>query len=266
MRLFDPVFRYISRRVSAFLEKPLRGYQPFTPSDPETLRKVLQPGDVLLVEGNRRMSAAIKYLTQSTWSHAALFVGDAAPPAEPGGERCMLVEADVKEGVVAVPLSKYAEFNTRICRAVGLTSADRAKVIAYAVGRIGNTYDMRNVFDLLRYLLPTPPVPVRYRRRMLALGAGDPTRAICSTMIAQAFHEVPYPILPLTSTQDDPTPRITSSYSRNEIMHIRHYSLFVPRDFDVSPFFRIVKPTIEGGFDYRSLVWADEEKPEKAGG
>ena len=32
--------------------------------------------------------------------------------------------------------------------------------------------------------------------RMIALGSGDPTRAICSTMIAQAFGLVHYPILP----------------------------------------------------------------------
>jgi hypothetical protein len=38
-------------------------------------------------------------------------------------------------------------------------------------------------------------------------------------------------------------------------MHIRHHSLFVPRDFDVSPYFRIIKPTIETRFDFRTLKW-----------
>jgi hypothetical protein len=41
----------------------------------------------------------------------------------------------------------------------------------------------------------------------------------------------------------------------DEIMHIRHHSLFVPRDFDVSPYFRIIKPTIETRFDFRTLKW-----------
>ncbi len=50
-----------------------------------TLRK----GDVLLVEGTSRFSSAIKYLTQSTWSHAALYIGDhLGPPAEAGSARC----------------------------------------------------------------------------------------------------------------------------------------------------------------------------------
>jgi hypothetical protein len=35
----------------------------------------------------------------------------------------------------------------------------------------------------------------------------------------------------------------------------------MPRDFDISPYFEIVKPTIVRGFDYLSLHWADKQKP-----
>ena len=98
-----------------------------------------------------------------------------------------------------MPLSKYRNFKTRICRPVGLTDAEKKQVICFAAARIGRKYDTRHVFDLARYLCPTPPVPVRWRRRMIALGSGDPTRTICSTLIAQAFHSVPYPILPRTN-------------------------------------------------------------------
>ena len=88
---------------------------------------------------------------------------------------------------------------------------------------------------------------------MIAFGSGDPTRAICSTPIAQAFQAVHYPVLPTTeyraaATEDCPG-------CLDEIVHIRHHSLFVPRDFDVSPYFRIIKPTIEGEFDFRTLKW-----------
>jgi hypothetical protein len=58
------------------------------------------------------------------------------------------------------------------------------------VDRIGLEYDMRNIIGLLRYLIPTPPVPTRWRRRMIALGSGEPTWAICSTLIAQAFQSI----------------------------------------------------------------------------
>jgi hypothetical protein len=125
-------------------------------------------------------------------------------------------------------------------------------------GRIGLHYDMKNVFDLMRYLLPTPPVPVRFRRRMIALGSGDPTRAICSTLIAQAFQQVRYPILPRIESIKKRDQGGRSSYSRSEILHIRHFSLFTPRDFDLSPFFAVIKPTIHFGFDYRKLVWNDD--------
>ena len=43
--------------------------------------------------------------------------------------------------------------------------------------------------------------------------------------------------------------------ARREILHIRHHSLYVPRDFDVSPFFEIVKPRLAQGFDHRALEW-----------
>lgn len=66
----------------------------------------LRPGDVLLIEGNTRISAAIKYLTQSTWSHAALFVGDALGPLAPGEEPATLIEADMRDGVRAIPLNR----------------------------------------------------------------------------------------------------------------------------------------------------------------
>ena len=43
-----------------------------------------------------------------------------------------------------------------------------------------------------------------------------------------------------------------------ELYHIRHHSLYTPRDFDVSPYFQIVKPTIERTFDYREMPWRDD--------
>src|SRR6516165_5282094 len=72
----------IGKWIASYLQKEVPGYEPFTPSDPDHLRGVMEPGDVLLVEGNNRVSGIIKYLTQSTWSHAALFVGPIDGAAE----------------------------------------------------------------------------------------------------------------------------------------------------------------------------------------
>ncbi|VAW16415.1 FIG00792170: hypothetical protein [hydrothermal vent metagenome] len=245
---------WLARVLSREIDKPPDiGY-----SDPEALAAALRPGDVLLIEGRQRLSTAIKYLTQSTWSHSALFAGDALPPPKVGGEGPQLIEVNLGEGCVVSPLSKYRYTNARICRPVGLSDKDRDAVVGFMAERIGYAYDMKNIVDLARYLLPTPPVPVRFRRRMLALGSGDPTRAICSTMIAQAFQSVRYPILPVVMRDGERQPQ-ASGYSKRDILHIRHHSLFVPRDFDLSPYFSVVKPTVENGFDYRDLNWAAPE-------
>ena len=236
--------RYLSRSRDT-------GIHPAT-SPPDLVQAALRPGDVLLVEGTSRLSSAIKYLTQSTWSHATLYVGDAIDPAGFAGERRTLVEADVNEGVRAVPFSLYAGYHTRICRPVGLDDAAVSRVCDYMISRLGYQYDMRNVFDLARYLIQTPPVPTHWKRRMLALGSGDPTRAICSSLIAQAFQSIHYPILPHVEPGTWPG-------AADEIHHIRHHSLFAPRDFDVSPYFEVIKPRIAAGFDYREIVWKEGE-------
>jgi hypothetical protein len=247
--------RFIGRlgqRIVRYLEAPSPGYEPFTASDPSALRCCLQPGDVLLVEGNSRVSSVIKYLTQSTWSHSALYVGERLDKRGEDGEPHVLVEAQLGEGVISAPLSKYAIFHTRVCRPIGLTEYDRNSVVGFMIERLGYDYDVKNIFDLIRFLVPMP-VPARFRRRMMALGSGDPTKAICSTLIAQAFEQVRYPILPKIEL-------IESREARREILHIRHHSLYTPRDFDISPFFEVVKPTIAAGFDYKKMRWANLPK------
>jgi hypothetical protein len=243
MKLLD----WVGARVARQLSKT-SGYEPYAAARPELVAMVIRPGDVLLVEGARsKINSAIRFLTQSTWSHASLYVGIGARLGERDGEPLVLVEAELGQGVIASPLSKFDTYNTRICRPVGLNAEDRAKVLKYAIERIGYEYDVKNIVDLMRYFLPQPPVPASWRRRMLALGSGQPTRAICSSLIAQAFESVGYPILPEVHRLDPD--------SRREILHIRHHSLYTPRDFDISPFFAVVKPTIETGFDYKAMMW-----------
>jgi hypothetical protein len=149
--------------------------------------------------------------------------------------------------------------HTRICRPVGLGDAEIEALVTFMVSRVGYAYDLKNVFDLARYLWRTPPVPDRVKRRLLAFGSGEPTRAICSTLLAQAFGSIQYPILPEVELHAIDLPG--ARQAREEILHIRHYSLYMPRDFDTSPFFQIVKPRIEGGFDYRRLRWSDADAP-----
>ncbi len=244
----------VGRYIARFLEKPIAGYKPATTPDFTVLRAVLRPADVILVEGHNRVSSVIKYLTQSTWSHSAIYVGDILGRCEPDGEPHVLIEAEMTEGVVTSPLSKYRESHIRICRPAALKPDDQARVVAFLKARIGYEYDIKNVLDLARFLIPLP-IPARYRRRMLSLGSGDPSRAICSTLIAEAFQSVHYPILTRVENVTE-RKKVKSRYARREILHIRHHSLYAPRDFDISPYFSVVKPTIEAGFDYKALRWS----------
>lgn len=260
MAIFDTLLAKTGGAMARFLVKESSGYHPYTPSDFDTLWSTLQPGDILLVEGNQHVSAGIKYLTQSTWSHAAFYIGHVLPrpPLGESGtrpERPRLIEVTLGKGCIATPLSRYQDFNTRICRPVGLSEEDRRKVVEFMISKIGLKYDLRNIFDLLRYFFPTPPVPVSWRRKMLAFGSGDATRAICSSLIAQAYQSIDYPILPeITNAPGRPSAK--STYSKSEILHIRHHSLFAPRDFDLSPYFEIVKPSLVKGFNYRNLAFS----------
>ncbi len=80
--------------------------------------------------GTAGPSPTIKYLTQSSWSHSALYVGPMADAATPEGEPHVLIEAKIDEGVMSSPPSKYQHHRTRICRPVGLSEVDCKKVAA----------------------------------------------------------------------------------------------------------------------------------------
>jgi hypothetical protein len=249
----DAVFESVGRTIAGYLLEPI-AKPGGNSADARLVADTLIPGDVLLVEGNTRMSSGIKYLTQSMWTHAALFVGPRPELPNAAGEPATLIEADVLEGVRAVALSCYSKFRVRICRPVKLTDEDRERLIQYMIQRLGHQYDLKNVLDLARYLLPIP-VPARLRRRLMAFGSGDPSRAICSTLIAQAFGAVRYPILPVISRRIEGDGGGTDQ--ERELWRIRHHSLYVPRDFDMSPFFEVVKPRIARPFDYQDAPWSE---------
>ena len=163
-----------ARRQRTLACAPSRATDPAMNRSPPTIRRCCAarcPAPPL-VEGNTRISTAIKYLTQSTWSHAALFIGDAPTGNSHGSDAPIFIEADLVKGVWAAPLSHYDRFHVRICRPVGLTREDARHIVEAATARIGQTYDLKNIIDLCRYLLPTPPVPVRWRRRTPALRSG----------------------------------------------------------------------------------------------
>lgn len=278
---------YPLRKLSSFaislLTKPLARYTLTIPNDMAALKRSLRKGDVILVEGNERVSACVKYLTQSCWSHSALYVGDEplrrAPElkqeltAKFGDDaQYLLVEALVERGVVLSPITKYANFNIRLCRPHGLTAADQREVVDYAMANVGRKYDFKNIFDLLRYFLPVHLVPARFRRQALQFGSGDPTQVICSSLIAECFLRVRFPVVPRYEPFPEgfaPIRKVVSflgRFARSRepqapgLLRTVSPTLITPRDFDLSPYFAIVKYNVieSSRFDYQKLLWAEE--------
>ncbi|MEJ2608801.1 MAG: YiiX/YebB-like N1pC/P60 family cysteine hydrolase [Candidatus Thiodiazotropha sp.] len=223
----------------------------------------LRPGDVLLVEGRSRVSNVIKAITQSTWTHSALFIGRIYDIRDPNLQQRvrmayqgdlsepLLVEALLGEGTIIAPVAKYRRDHLRICRPTGLEPEDAHKVVAHTIEHLGNHYDLRHLLDLARFFFPWTILPRRWRSSLFEHNAGQPTRTVCSSLLASAFNRVNFPILPFIDRDDDGSLRF---FKRNP-------RLFTPKDFDYSPYFDIIKYPFLGLDDlavYRRLPWCDE--------
>jgi hypothetical protein len=268
------------------LTKPLKSYDLRVPNNIPQLKKTLRPGDVVLVEGDQRVSQVIRYLTQSSWSHSALYVGDEllkpkyghaeALTKRFGSEaRYLLVEAVNGEGVVASPLRKYEKFNIRVCRPQ-LRREDVELVLADVIGHLGDQYDVRHVYHLARFFFPVSIVPRRWRKAALHLGSGREREVICSSMIAKAFARVGYPVQPMTVSIEEGNgharPWYMRLFSRNGHRPTAHFrsrdaALITPRDFDLSSYFEIVKfnHLADPHFSYRDIVWEADTADVKRG-
>ncbi|WP_455206365.1 YiiX/YebB-like N1pC/P60 family cysteine hydrolase [Kaarinaea lacus] len=229
------------------------------PCDFERLSFEIRPCDVLLVEGRSKVSEVIKTITQSVWTHSALYIGRLVDIEnrdvrehvswlyDGNPEDQLIIEPLLGEGTVVKPLSKYAKDHLRICRPAGLSPQDAQKVIKHATKHLGLDYDVRQLLDLGRFLLPYSFVPRRWRSSLFEHNAGESTRTVCSTLIANAFSSVHFPILPVVHK--------TETGLR---LFKRNTRLYTPRDFDYSPYFSIIKYPLLGLNDlsvYRQLPW-----------
>jgi hypothetical protein len=232
-------------------------------ADFDRLRREVRPADVVLIAGRSRVSEIIKIITLSSWSHAALYIGRVHDIEDPNlreylayhyrGNPCepLLIEALLGEGTIVAPLSKYKNFPLRICRAKGLSHVDAEQVVRYGIGCLSLGYDVRQFLDLARFMFPYGVLPRRWRSSLFEHNTGIPTQTVCSTMIAEAFRDVNFPILPLLLTNE----------KDKKTLKERNAKLVTPRDFDYSPYFEIVKPPMLGLDElaiYRRLPWDEE--------
>ncbi len=222
-----------------------RSSQPrqFPLSDFDRICQELRPCDVILVEGRSRVSNIIRWLTNSPWTHAALYIGrlydiedeelrdQIAAHYEGRPEDRLMIESLLGYGTIIRPLRLYKQEHLRICRPSRLSPRDSLRVIRYAVSQIGKHYDVRQIFDLARFLFPWYVLPKRWASTLFRRNAGETEKTVCSTMIAESFGHVNFPILPLVKHTEQGEARL---FRRNP-------RLCTPSDFDYSPYFKIIK-------------------------
>jgi hypothetical protein len=279
--------RLIYKAIARYLTKPRKSYRQVVYNDMANLKRELRKGDIILVDGDQRVSQVIKYLTQSSWSHAAVYVGDELASRD-ARDRALLHGADahdvnhmiveaLMEGVVASPVSKYASFNIRVCRPLNMRKEDLQHVMDDVMSQLGYRYDVQHIIDLARYLFPVTLIPPGLRRKVLHLGSGLTREVICSTMIARAFYDVGFPILPEVTLDMEPPPpwyvrtreRLRRGKAHPGVFRQQRPDLVTPRDFDLSPYFQVLKINfpIQASFDYRRIRWApvrdaDDDEPD----
>jgi len=249
--LWDKIVEWLSSEQDSH-EMPL--------SDFDRLRYEIRPGDVILVEGRSRVGEIIKTITLSIWTHSALYIGrlhDIEDPVlrghiikfydgEPDDQ--LIIESLLGEGTKVYCIDKYRDDHLRICRPSGITRQDAQKVISYAVNQLGTYYNVRQILDLARFLFPYAFLPRRWRSSLFEHNAGAPTHTVCSSMMAEAFASVHFPILPVLQHDEN----------GNLKMYKRNTNLITPKDFDYSPYFDVIKyPVLD--FNelaiYRKLPW-----------
>ena len=226
----------------------------------ERLRYELRPGDVLLVAGRSNVAEIIKTVTQSIWTHSLFYIGRLHDIDDPAlrdllqkNRHCnpdeqLIIEAVLGKGIIVSPIDDYEGEHLRICRPRGITRQDSQSVIEHAVSHLGTDYDVRQIMDLARFMVPYWFLPRRWRSTLFEHNAGKPTKTVCSTMMAEAFASVRFPIVPVVHQDKDGNLSIIRSNSH----------LITPCDFDHSPYFDVIKyPILD--FDelgiYRKLPW-----------
>lgn len=249
--LFDPIITWLNHQ-RPIADVPLSHFGK--------IRESLKPCDVILIEGRSRVSEVIKLITQSPWSHAALYIGRLEDIKDPRVRQVVLqqyqgpqdaqlmIESQLGIGTVVRPVHIYEHEHIRICRPKGLLEQDAQDVIRYALSRLGSEYDVRQILDLARFLFPWTIMPRRWRSSLFVTNAGGVTKTVCSTLIAESFAFVQFPILPLVRRDEN----------NQVLLYQSNPKLTVPSLFDYSPYFEIIKyPYIDYSHkeSYHLLPW-----------
>ena len=260
MKLFSRLTKFVERWLTKEVQPANIGLCDF-----ECIRHELKGGDVLLIEGRSRVANIIRYITHSNWTHSSFYVGRLYDIEDPQiresvrahfngpEEEQLIIESDLGIGTVVRSLKVHSQEHIRICRPKGLSHHDGQKVIAYAVSQLGKKYHTRQIFDLMRFFLPYKALPPRLGSSLFNMKPGSATKTVCSSLIAEAFCSICFPILPL----------VKAGEGKNMQLYHRNPRLCTPKDFDYSPYFQIIKyPFFNNSHteSYRLLPWSGDKE------
>jgi len=257
------MFKWLSNALIQWLtyEKPAEG---FPLCDFDRILYEIKPCDVLLIEGRSIVSNVIKQVTQSAWTHSCMYIGRIhdiedenlqnilrqhykGPP-----HKQLILESLLGKGLICSPIESYRGYHIRISRPRNLTRKDSQKVIAYMINNLGSEYNIRQLYDMWRFFMPWGFFPRRWRSSLFENPNSPSARTVCSTIIAQAFQSVHFPILPLIKR---------SNKNGIELYQLNPKTL-TPKDFDYSPYFDIIKYPFVELIDtefYHSLPWNKDQ-------
>lgn len=262
-KLTNFLFSPIKNKIIAWLITDNDEFKVSSGSDFMRVEEKVKTGDVLLIQGRSRVSNVISVLTKSIWTHSVLYIGEINRIQDPelkalltvhypGPDNVkLIIESLLDKGVILAPLSVYQHDHIRICRPSGLLEKNAEQLIINAAKFLGKKYNIQQIFDLAKLLLPWNIFPPSWRTRLFYYHPGDASNLICSTLIVKAFHSIKYPILPIIHKH---------GIKGHEFVQ-RNPQLFTPCDFDYSPFFDIIKyPIIEFSDDipYTQIKWNEE--------
>ncbi len=232
----------LSNLLVSLLQKERKIYALPFENNVEGIFQVIQPGDVVLVEGNTYMSEIIKILTRSTWSHCFLYIGDkeiieSDTASYENGKLVKLKQPKVMKN----PVEKYFSYNIRIKRPVQITQEDLDAVIKSAKDHVGREYDRKNILNFIyKYM--------GLKKFDLSANIGESDKYICSGLVAKVFQEVNYPVLP----------SIALVRNKKTTVKRRNFTQFSPGDFDKasSQFWQTIQFQFVGKTEfYKDIEW-----------
>lgn len=225
--------------------------------------QIIEPGDVILVDGTAPADKRIKSISGSNWSQVLLYLGRLHDIKDPSlramasdyipcqSNTQLLLKVDLVHGVHLITLSELQDVQLRICRPSGLTDAEKQSVIRYGLSRLENNKKHAWWPAIRLLLVPWSWFPRHWRKPIFKLLSGRRLRRAVGGTIGDSFSFIQFPILPLVKKEFDGKTKL-----------YRHYPMvFYPSDFDLSPYFDVVKYPFADQIDgkgLRLLPWKGE--------